>query len=149
MFWKYLNYVIKHKWYVFVECCKLGIPLRGLLHDNSKFSLDEFIPYMKFFYGNKVIEPAVFDLAWLKHLHRNKHHWQYWVLKEDDGGLIAMEMSKRYMKEMFADWIGAGIAITGADNLDVWYATACKTMLLHKNTKRWIEKAMLLRYSNL
>lgn len=26
---QYLWYVLRHKWFVFVECCSLGIPLQG------------------------------------------------------------------------------------------------------------------------
>jgi hypothetical protein len=28
---KYLRYILRHKWYVFVECCRLGIPWRGAI----------------------------------------------------------------------------------------------------------------------
>jgi hypothetical protein len=52
-FFKYLKYVIRHKWYVFLECCNLGIPFRGIFHDLSKFLPDEFFPYMNHFYGYK------------------------------------------------------------------------------------------------
>lgn len=103
MYWKYLKYVLKHKWYVFVECCKLGIPLRGLLHDLSKLLPSEFFPYAHYFYGTWIKESEwhgdkrnyvpwkytemgvkeAFDLAWLKHQKRNKHHWQYWLLVMD------------------------------------------------------------------
>jgi len=33
----FLNYLIRHKWYVFVECCRYGVPWRGISHDMSKF----------------------------------------------------------------------------------------------------------------
>jgi hypothetical protein len=104
MYCKYLKYVIRHKWYVFVECCKLGIPIRGLLHDMSKLLPSEFIPYAHYFYGTWMKESEwhgdvrnyvpysctemgvskAFDLAWLKHQKRNPHHWQYWLLTNDD-----------------------------------------------------------------
>ena len=104
MYWKYLKYVIRHKWYVFIECCKLGILIRGLLHDFSKLLPSEFFPYAHYFYGSwmkesewhgdrrnyipwKYTEMGVkeaFDIAWLKHQKRNKHHWQYWLLVNDD-----------------------------------------------------------------
>ena len=34
--------VTKHKWEVFKLTVKAGIPIRGLLHDLSKFSYTEF-----------------------------------------------------------------------------------------------------------
>lgn len=103
MYLKYLKYVLKHKWFVFIECCKSGIPLRGMMHDMSKFLPSEFIPYAHYFYGawckdedwhgdkrnhipyectEKGVEEA-FDIAWLKHQKRNPHHWQYWLLVND------------------------------------------------------------------
>ena len=113
-----------HKWYVFIECCKLGVPARGLLHDNSKFRPSEFIPYANYFYGTQKHKEKYadkFNEAWLKHIHRNPHHWQYWLLQEDSGTLINIEIPKKYLLEMVADWKGAGKAITGKDNIDTWY----------------------------
>lgn len=103
---QYLWYVIRHKWFVFIECCKLGIPLAGITHDLSKLLPDEFIPYARYFYGPKVatnskvfdyernefvtkMEPPAevkeaFDKAWNHHQKRNPHHWQYWLLSPDN-----------------------------------------------------------------
>jgi len=84
MYAKYLWAVLRHKWFVFLECCKLGIPWRGIVHDLSKFLPSEFGPYAYYFYGpyprddeykpKYVVE--AFNRAWLNHQHRNKHHWQ-------------------------------------------------------------------------
>ena len=51
--WAYAKYVIRHKWFVFLEACKLGIVWLGLTHDLSKFRLDEWIPYANYFYGKR------------------------------------------------------------------------------------------------
>jgi len=219
MYWKYLKYVLKHKWYVFIECCKMGIPLRGLLHDLSKLLPSEFIPYARYFYGTWMEESEwhgdkrnyvpwertemgiseAFDLAWLKHQKRNKHHWQYWLLvmdssnKEftlqemgqgyqiylsrnnrhlaefdesilfpedrikpnvcnDNAYMYAKEIQDRlnkspkvvlmplkYQKEMLADWIGAGIAITGKREVREWYAKNRDNIILHPSTRAWID----------
>jgi hypothetical protein len=132
IYFKYLNYVLRHKWFVFIECCKFGKIWRGIWHDMSKFRPDEFIPYARYFYGTwpewehskfncpgypyeltkQGIEKA-FDLAWLKHQHRNPHHWQHWLLQEDDGDLKTINIPDKYIAEMIADWCGAGKAITG------------------------------------
>lgn len=123
MFLKYLKYVIKHKWFVFIECCKMGIPIRGILHDLSKLRLSEFIPYMNFFYRQKAKTEYQgehiqdnFSKAWLLHLKRNPHHYQYWLLNNDDGTIRCLEMPEKYIKEMVADWIGAGRAIHGVNS---------------------------------
>jgi hypothetical protein len=90
----YLQYVLRHKWYVLNSGWSLGIPLLALLHDNSKFLPSEWFPYARHFYnpdGSKrtrlqkdgfyTDDPgdAAFDRAWLTHIRRNKHHPQYWV----------------------------------------------------------------------
>ncbi len=160
MYWKYLKYVLKHKWYVFVECCKLGIPLRGLLHDLSKFLPSEFIPYARYFYGNypetltvyektyhwemktKAAIEQDFDLAWLKHQKRNKHHWQYWILKCDNGDIKVLEMPLKYCKEMLADWRGAGKAINGKDDVKSWYLKNKDNIIIHPEVREFIEKSL-------
>jgi hypothetical protein len=104
---KYLKTLLRHKWFVFVEACKLGIPLLGVLHDLSKFLPDEFIPYARYFNGEYPDQEKAdliwrhryvritltkekverdFNLAWLKHQRRNKHHWQWWYLMNDEPG---------------------------------------------------------------
>lgn len=95
MYLKYLWAVLRHKWYVMLECFKLGLIWRGIIHDWTKFLPDEFIPYARFFYGQvgqpKSVPPdsidpieAAFILAWNKHQKRHDHHWQFWLLTEDN-----------------------------------------------------------------
>ena len=104
MYFKYLWYVIRHKWFVFLECCKLGIPWRGIVHDLHKFSPKEFGAYARYFYGDYRDESEIrfvelpysqktkqsikcdFDLAWLHHQKHplGAHHWQYWLLQYDN-----------------------------------------------------------------
>lgn len=145
---KYLWYVIRHKWYVFVECVKLGIPLQGILHDLSKFLPDEWIPYANFFYGNYPDEEAKdrieieFLKAWLRHIHRNPHHHQYWVLREDSGRVLPLDMPMKYRKEMLADWIGAGKAQGHGNDVHEWYAENRDKMFLHPDTRKWIEERL-------
>lgn len=133
--------MVRHKWFVFVGCCKLGVPLRGVLHDLSKFLPDEWFPYAEYFYGKSNCA-EVFDLAWLRHQRRNKHHWQYWVLCEDEGATKVLPMPPKYIKEMLADWRGAGRAITGEDNTPEWYSQNRHKMLLHDSTREWIEEQL-------
>lgn len=166
---KYINYVVRHKHYVFIECLKLGVPVRGLLHDMSKFRPSEFKVYADYFYGKEkprriVGSPCVlrscykgvytqedlkrdFDTAWLKHQHRNKHHWQYWVLNYDDGSTVCMDMPARYVKEMVADWVGAGKAINGKEaggykETMSWYRKNKHNMKLSEKTRKHVEQLL-------
>lgn len=144
---QYLKYVFRHKWFVFVECCKVGLVWQGLVHDLSKFLPDEMIPYANYFYGGDKREgrfytpsqgTSEFNYAWLKHQHRNPHHWQYWVLQEDGGNKFPMEMPVKYIKEMVADWKGAGRAQGFNDTLS-WYVTNRDKMILGNETRTLVE----------
>ena len=115
--------------------------MRGLLHDLSKFLPDEWLPYAKYFYSDIDCED-IFDLAWLKHQSRNKHHWQYWILCKDSGETKVLPMPLKYAKEMLADWRGAGRAITGSDNTLKWYRENRHKMVLHSLTRAWIENKL-------
>lgn len=74
------------------------------MHDRSKYSDEEYIPYIEYFYGTKSKKiDTEFNYAWLHHIHNNPHHWQYWVLKHDDKPEEALEMPYEYIIEMFCD----------------------------------------------
>jgi hypothetical protein len=155
---QYARYVARHKWFVYQEARKLGIPFLGALHDLSKLRPSEWGPYVDYFYGDfpeavygdmrnlglrtKSDVSRAFDEAWLKHQHANKHHWQHWVLREDDGGTKVLPMPHRYRREMLADWRGAGRAITGKDNTAEWYAKNRAQMQLHPDTREWVERML-------
>jgi hypothetical protein len=157
----YLKYILKHKWYVLKECCRLGIVWRGLTHDLSKFLPSEWIPYRNFFYGkyhsvyefhgdvrNDMLIHGVtfkeevddaFNYSWLKHIHRNPHHWQHWILHYDNGTVEARKIPEKYLREMLADWIGAGLAITGKKDIKEWYYKNRDNIVMHPKSRAWIE----------
>jgi hypothetical protein len=158
---EYAKYLIRHKWFVFLAGWNLGIPLLALMHDNSKFRPSEWFPYARFFYepdGTKrtkrdktgYYKPtdtgnADFDFAWLLHQKRNKHHWQWWVLPEDGGGIKVLEMPDKYRREMIADWIGAGQA-QGTPDTRHWYIANRHKMQLHPTTRALVEDYLYLMY---
>ena len=146
---QYSKYIAKHKWFVFVECAKMGLFRRGIVHDASKLLLDEWIPYRDFFYGKKNEEgyfhkpgtDQAFDEAWLRHIHRNPHHWQYWLLQEDDGPVKALKMPREFLLEMIADWRGAGKA-QGFATINAWYAMQREKIVLHPDTRVELEQIL-------
>lgn len=152
--WQYLKYVLRHKWFVFQECWKLGIPFQGIVHDLSKFSPTEWGPYVRSFYNpdgtprkqrrnpDGSYDPGKqgddFSRAWSHHQHHNPHHWQYWVLLCDDGTVECLHIPRRFRLEMLADWRGAGRAQGKPDTL-AWYRANALKMQLHPDTRAWIE----------
>lgn len=147
----YLKYVLRHKWFVFLACRVHQVPLwRAILHDWHKFLPSEWAPYARCFYkpdGSKqYLQSNEFAVAWLKHQHRGKHHWQHWIMRWDNGSTDALPMPDVYIREMVSDWWGAGRAITGNWGARQWYEANCGKMLLHSATRLQVE-ALLLEQS--
>ena len=136
--------------YVFLECLRFGLFWQGVIHDLSKFWSSEWGPYVDTFYGKRAIrrdatgyyKPTgnndAFDFAWLLHQKRNRHHWQWFLLPEDEGGFKVLEMPLACRKEMLADWRGAGRAQGKPDTL-TWYTKNRMKMQLGPETRAWIE----------
>lgn len=167
---KYLSYVIRHKYYVFIFSIELGIPLLGILHDWSKFTPAEFGPYARAFYNpdgsprqkrdsTGYYKPSdtgmpEFELAWLHHVTHNKHHWQHWAIADTqaEGGAKLYDIPEKYCLEMVADWMGAGAAQGKPDTVG-WYKANKDKLMLSPRTREfiegtlvhlfWIERAML------
>ena len=145
-----------------LACFDEGLYWQGIMHDMSKFRPDEFIPYANFFYGSKknprnstgYYKPfdtgnLPFEYAWNNHIHRNLHHWQYWVRQNDDGRTAILPMPEKYWLEMVCDWVGAGKAQgffpKGGDKYSEtrqWYAKNKGNMILDNAVRKSIEKML-------
>lgn len=151
IYFKYLWYVLKHKWFVFLEMCKYGMIIRGLLHDISKFLPSEFLPYAKYFNGQikkgrdktGYYKPTdtgdpKFEYAFFLHIKRNKHHWQWYIQPLDNGGIKALDMPISIIKEMVCDWRGAGRA-QGTPDVVAWYLKNGEKLVLSSKTRSLVE----------
>lgn len=109
-------------------------------HDYSKWDDEEYFAYCEYFYGEKTPEVELeFDYAWLHHQHNNPHHWQHWLLREDDGGLKALEMPYLDVIEMVCDhWAFSWVKDNLYEIFD-WYDKNKGKMVLHENTKSLYE----------
>jgi hypothetical protein len=144
----YLKYVCKHKWFVFRAGLAVGgIPLwRLIIHDYSKFSKAEWTPYVNRFFGgragieDKSQDPQEFHRAWLHHLHHNPHHWEHWITPAHMSD--PLEMPEHFVREMIADWLGAGKGITGSWDLTEWYEKTESRHILHPATKEYVRVLM-------
>lgn len=191
---RYLSYVVRHKWFVLLAGLKTGAPLwRLVIHDWSKFTPAEWGPYVANFYGRSATDVAhdwyqrevstaransgfgqigdghhqaimaeeqrrkqiiieartlAFDRAWLHHQHANPHHWQHWILREDSGALKLLPMPEHFIREMVADWMGAGRAITGRWEAGEWYDRNRETIALDEITRIKVE-GLLTKHAGL
>ncbi|MFK0522316.1 DUF5662 family protein [Paenibacillus illinoisensis] len=101
----YFLYILNHKLNVLIECWKEGLYIQGIIHDWSKFLPAEFFPYAKKFYSGIPLtleDELKWQYAWLHHQHKNKHHWEYWVINPNTKE--ALPMPKKYVIEMVCDW---------------------------------------------
>lgn len=55
---------------------------------------------------------------------------------------IALAMPERYIREMVADWMGAGRAITGRWEVGAWYAKTRTSIILHHQTRVRVEQLL-------
>lgn len=122
----------------------IGYEWQLKLHDQSKYSLEEYDAYDKYFYGNNKSYQVVndFNYAWLHHIHNNPHHWQYWVLEGDDDPDKALEMPFRYVIEMICDWWSFSFASGNYYEIFDWYKDHERKMKLHPNTRRLVIKIL-------
>ena len=161
----YLKKVLQHKYYVVLGCREMDVPLwRGLLHDWTKFLPSEWFPYVRNFYNkdgtpkdirdkktggyNPAIQPDVFLSGWLHHQKCNKHHWQYWTVIGDAGDLKPLPIPDLYLREMIADWIGAGLAYSGKSDPVGWYEKTKDRMILEARTRERLELKLKVYFSN-
>ena len=151
----YLWYVLRHKWFVGIACLKEGQYLHAITHDLSKFRLSEFSPYVNYFYGDikkgrdktGYYKPTdtgdrAFDFAWLLHQKRNRHHWQWWILPEDEGGIKVLPMPHHYLIQMLCDWQGAGKEQKATTTVNQWYYKNKSKMQFNEITQMVLEKML-------
>lgn len=115
-FFKHLHKVNTHRFQVFRLCCKVGIPLQGLLHDLSKYSPVEFWEGVKYYQGD--YSPIMnckkvngYSKAWIHHKGRNKHHYEYWY--DYAAPIETPPMPFKYFLELICDDMAAGITYQG------------------------------------
>jgi hypothetical protein len=137
---RYFAYVWKHKFFVFVGGLKTKAPIWALVtHDLSKFHPHEFGPYARRFmtkHGQpKKDESPEFEAAYERHWKGNPHHWQHWLIRME-------EIPERYVREMVADWMGAGRATTGRWEVAEWYDRNRDEIWVHPNTREMIHKVL-------
>ena len=116
------------------------------MHDDSKYDKAEYDAYDAYFYGgNKSYEVTQeFNKAWLHHIHENKHHWQHWVLINDDpnNGEIILDMPNEYIIEMICDWWSFSFKKGDLHEIFKWYDEHKDYMKLSDRTRSKVAHAL-------
>lgn len=112
-------------------------------HDRSKNTIAEYEPYDAYFYGRNKSYAVVqeFNKAWLHHIHSNPHHWQHWVLINDEpgeGGVI-LDMDYCYILEMICDWWAFSWKKGDLTEIFEWYNKHKDYMKLSPKTRKTVE----------
>ena len=150
--YKHFVLITRHKMLVFKLCVKAGIPLRGFMHDWSKYSPTEFFESVKYFTGTRSPieaskEDKGYSMAWLHHRGRNKHHYEYWVDYLDKGGIPAL-IPYKYALEMCCDMLAAGMIYKGktweSEYPLVYWNSKVDTVKMHEAIKIFLTKFFTL-----
>lgn len=155
MSYQYDQYLTQHKAYVadafrwlqkyFPEITEGSGAMHNVVfaHDQSKTEQDEYAAYDSYFYGGNRSYAVVenFKRAWLLHIHRNPHHWQYWVLINDDPeeGTVVLEMPYCYVVEMICDWWSFSWSRGNLTEIFKWYEEHKNHIILHPITREIVE----------
>ena len=124
------------------------------MHDSSKRTMlpdandyydlrVEYGPYADYFYGEKTSEvEQKFNLAWLAHIHANPHHWQHWMLQNDEDGLILLDMPYVFIVEMICDWWAFSWRSENLYEIFNWYSKNKSGILLSDKTRVNVENIL-------
>lgn len=116
-------------------------------HDQSKTTPEEYDAYDAYFYGGNRSYQVVqnFRKAWLSHIHNNPHHWQHWVLHNDDPGegMVVLDMPYNYIIEMICDWWAFSWTKGNLYEIFSWYAEHKDYMKLSEKTRRTVESILV------
>lgn len=149
---RHFRTITHHRHLVLVYCFRAGIPLRGLLHDLSKYSPTEFRVGARFYLGTRSPNAAEreaygYSIAWMHHKGRNRHHFEYWTdFSAETKRYEPVKMPLVYVKEMFCDRIAASKTYRGKAYTDDYPLEYLRTRfdrpLMHPETYALMEKML-------
>ncbi len=148
---------IRHKWFVFLAGFRTKAPIwRLIIHDWSKLLPSELPHYARLFYKKGNLDTSrinQFMVANLHHQNYNPHHWEYWIPRsihyacriEKYKANKPMPMPDWAIREMVADWLGAGRAYEDkwADMKNwSWFESHYLKMDFHNDTRQKLSKVL-------
>ena len=113
-------------------------------HDASKYSKEEFQPYVEHFYGNnggkQETKSPEYEAAWKHHYMHNPHHPEYWGKSQ--------RMPESCFIEMICDWMSFSIKTKEMDELFKYWdkpeTRADKEQFMHPDTIKELNAALKL-----
>ena len=149
----HLKTIKAHRKAVRKICRKMGIPLRGALHDLSKYSKEE-MAICRFATGKRsphdvAREELGYSPSWCHHAVRNDHHWEHWLdigpRKGANLTIKPVKMPYKCVIEMFCDMVGASKTYGGnnwkpEDVWNYWINKRKAEVLMHVDSEYLLEK---------
>lgn len=103
----------------------------------------EYDAYANYFYGEQTKEvDEAFDKAWLAHIHANPHHWQHWMLQNDEDGLQLIDMPYVFIVEMITDWWAFSWKENKPFEIFSWYEKNHDGILLSDKTRKTVDNIL-------
>lgn len=105
-------------------------------------NIAKYVDKEYFYGGNRSFQVVrYFQKACLHHIHNNPHHWQYWVLINDepDEGEVALEMPYECIIEMICDWWAFSWQKGDLSEIFSWYDKHQNYIKLASSTRRIVE----------
>ena len=122
---------------------------KGLIniHDESKYSDEEFHPYRRHFHSindkEKDDSEKDFEEAWKHHYENNPHHPEYWI---KDG--VPTDMEIEYIVEMACDWIAMSYSKGGTALKYLEDNREEKQKVMTENTMNILETILNIFYTD-
>lgn len=149
--------ITRHRHAVMTHCFRAGIPFRGIVHDLSKYSPEEFLPGVRYYQGIRSPhegerEALGYSGAWMHHKGKNKHHFEYWTDYDPKTKQIRpIKMPLIYVKEMFCDRVAASKIYMKEKYCDSspleYFMLAKGKRVIHPETSDLLEKLLtMLKY---
>lgn len=123
-------------------------------HDKSKYKMIpdkddyyelnlEYDAYANYFYAKRTnVVKNDFDFAWLAHIHNNPHHWQHWILQNDESGKKILDMPYVFIIEMICDHWSFSWKTGNLYEIFRWYEAHKNTMILSDKTRTIYEDVL-------
>lgn len=133
---------LRRWWPELLADCGPELEMNLKSHDASKRTDEEYHPYAVYFFSGTTRTDEIkenFQKAWLHHIHNNPHHWNHWVVINENR-TSCVEMPDVYVIEMILDWWTFSWKSQNLRELGRWYREHKSGIQLHPKTRARVEE---------